>query len=478
MEIKIYNNLTRKKDIFYPIDPNKTTFYSCGPTTYDFLHVGNARALVVGDLIYRILKNFGHRVIFVRNFTDVDDKIIERAKTLKIDPLELSAKYVNECQKDMDALGLLPPTHAPKVSESIIDIIQMIKRILYRGHAYIVKGEVLFHVPSFPKYGRLSKKGLDGLQHGNRVKTNKHKKHPSDFVLWKPAKEEEPSWDSPWGQGRPGWHIECSAMSCKFLGQHFDLHHGGIDLIFPHHENEIAQSEAANDHTFCNIWIHNEFVSFDKEKMSKSLGNIVTIRNFVKTYGGAVLRNLLSSVHYRSRLEWSHKAVDKALSNTEKIHLFAKRVQESQTGAKKGNIKNILSSIEKMKNALADDFHVSKAMSVFFPLIRDFNRDFSEEGPDEKTLKALKEAISLVKNFTGLIYDNYEQVLKIIDTTKKTGSMDKVLDIKSIENLLEERDKARKQKNWVKADQIREILQKQGVSIKDDSNANISWFYS
>ena len=478
MEIKIYNGLTKKKDVFYSIDPNKTTFYSCGPTTYDFLHVGNARALVVGDIIYRTLRSFGHRVIFVRNFTDVDDKIIERAKKLGIDPLEFSAKYVDECQKDMDSLGLLPPTHAPKVSESITDIIQMIEDILQRNHAYIAREEVLFHVPSFPQYGKLSKKDIEGLQHGNRVKTEEHKKHPSDFVLWKPVKEGGPSWDSPWGRGRPGWHIECSAMSCKFLGKHFDLHHGGIDLIFPHHENEIAQSEAANGQTFCNIWVHNEFLHFNKEKMSKSLGNIITIRKFVETYGGAVLRHLLSSVHYRSRLEWSHEAVDRAVNDTDRVHRFVKKVYESQRGTKRGNIEEILSSIEKMKSALADDFHISMAMSVFFPLIRDFNRNFSKDSPDEETLTALKKVISFVRDSTGLVFENYEQVLKSIDFARKQGRRDASLSRDTIENLLEERDKARRQKDWAKGDQIRETLQKKGVSIQDNPDGTTSWFSS
>ena len=480
MEITIYNGLTKTKEVFSPLYGQKTTFYSCGPTTYDFLHVGNARALVVGDLIYRILKSFGHRVVFVRNFTDVDDKIIERAKKLGRGPLELASKYVEECQADMNSLGLLPPTHAPKVSETIPEIIQMIQDIIEKGHGYVVKGEVLFHVPSFPSYGKLSGRDLEGLKHGSRVKTEDHKKHPSDFVLWKPAKKGEPAWDSPWGPGRPGWHIECSTMSCKFLGKHFDLHHGGVDLIFPHHENEIAQSEAANASPFCHTWVHNEFVNFNREKMSKSLGNIILIRKFIQSYNGPILRQLLSSVHYRSRLEWSGEAIDKAIDDTEKIHLFAKNIENSKEGNKKGNLNKIESSFEKIKQALADDFHIPKMLSFLFPLIRDFNKDFLLPGanPDEETLQILKKLLSFVKNSTGLIFDHPENVVQDIELVRKRNHKGHSLDVKEIEDLICEREKARRQKDWPRADDIRKKLHKNGISIKDHPDGTHTWSYS
>jgi cysteinyl-tRNA synthetase len=315
MELKIHNNLTRKKEVFKPIEDGKVKFYSCGPTTYDFLHIGNARALVVGDLFHRVLKSFGYDVTFVRNYTDVDDKIIDRAKELHRDPIEHAALFVKECESDMNSLGMMPATHTPKVSETMPEIIKMIEDIIKNGKAYVVDGEVFFNVPAFPTYGKLSKKDLDSLQHGIRVEVDNRKKHPSDFVLWKPAKSGEPAWDSPWGKGRPGWHIECSAMAKKFLGNTLDLHHGGVDLMFPHHENEIAQSEAANNCPFCNNWAHNEFLNFGSEKMSKSLGNVIKIRDFVQKYGGQVLRHILLSVHYRARLEWTDEVLNRALDS-------------------------------------------------------------------------------------------------------------------------------------------------------------------
>ena len=470
-EIKIYNTLTRRKDVLRPLEPGRVKFYSCGPTTYDLLHVGNARALVVGDLVHRSLKNLGYQVTFVRNFTDVDDKIIDRAQRLGIDPLDHSAKYIGECLRDMESLGMLPATHVPKVSTSIAEIIAMIQTLVDKEHAYVSRGEVLFHVPSFRRYGTLSGRKTEELEHGKRVAIEGHKRHPSDFVLWKPAAEggAKPCWESPWGRGRPGWHIECSAMARTWLGERIDLHHGGTDLIFPHHENEIAQSEAANGASFCNIWIHNAFVNFGSEKMAKSSGNVVTIRDFVSSRSGAVLRHLLGSIHYRSPLDWSEKAIDKAQGDVRRIHEFAKRVYELPLGQKRGDIEAIDRCTEQMKEALADDFHVPKALGLFFSLIRDFNRDFSEESPNRESLEALRRATDFMGRATGLVWADYDYVL---GQMKGAAAAEEATEI---EGLVRERAEARRARDWKRADEIRLRLADRGVVVKDNPDGTVSW---
>lgn len=479
VEVKVFNNLTRSKEPLTPVDAGKIRFYSCGPTTYDFLHVGNARALVVGDLIHRILKSLGYEVNFVRNFTDVDDKIIERANELGVDPLEHSAKYVDECITDMNSLGMEPATHTPKVSETMDEIIDMVKTLIEKDFAYEVNGEVLYHVPKFEGYGKLSKKDLDSLQHGVRVEVDSHKKHPSDFVLWKPAKEGEPSWDSPWGKGRPGWHIECSAMSKKFLGENFDIHHGGIDLMFPHHENEIAQSEAANGCDFCNNWVHNEFLNFGDVKMSKSLGNVVTIRKFVETYGGKVLRQILSSTHYRSVMGWSEEVIERSISDLERIHEFTAKLQGLDGGDDSSSLEEIQSLVPKMKEELANDFNVPGAMAHFFTLIRLVNREYGSKKPSADTLKAINEVVDFTKAATGLVHDNPEEVLKEANAAKKAlqGESEGALSDGEIDQLIIARKEARANKDWGKADEIRDKLNEAGVVVKDNPDGSYSWSY-
>jgi cysteinyl-tRNA synthetase len=385
MEIKIFNNLTRSKEILKPVDPNEIRMYSCGPTTYNFLHVGNARALVVADLFHRILKTLGHKVKFVRNYTDVDDKILEAARARGIHPKEHADEFIRECNADMECLGMLPASVTPTVSETMPEIIQMIEDLIKNGYAYTVSKdggeEVLYNVPKFKDYGKLSKIQLESLQHGIRVETEGHKKHPSDFVLWKPAKPEEGwSWDSPWGKGRPGWHIECSAMAKKHLGKTIDLHHGGVDLMFPHHENEIAQSEAANGCPFCHNWAHNEFLNFGSEKMSKSLGNVVTIRKFTEKFSGAILRHILLSVHYRSKLDWTEDAISKAIGEIERIHECALALDNyNATGAvNAAEISKVTNTIAQMKEELANDFNVPSAIGLFFGIVKDANRLMKE----------------------------------------------------------------------------------------------------
>jgi cysteinyl-tRNA synthetase len=471
-ELKVHNNLSRKKEVFKTVEAGKVKFYSCGPTTYDFLHIGNARALVVGDLFHRVLKAFGYEVNFVRNYTDVDDKIIDRAKELGRDAIEHSAIFVKECEQDMASLGMEPATHTPKVSESMPEIIQMIEDILKNNMAYVSEGEVLFDVPSFKDYGKLSKKDLDSLQHGIRVEVDTRKKHPSDFVLWKPAKAGEPAWESPWGKGRPGWHIECSAMAKKFLGPTLDLHHGGVDLMFPHHENEIAQSEAANQCPFCNAWAHNEFLNFGSEKMSKSLGNVVKIRDFVEKYGGQVLRHVLLSVHYRARLEWSDEVIQKALDEVKRIHEFAIEASLYQAVNDGEMDPEVESCIEKMMDELSNDFNSAGAMGHFFSFIR-YVKSHKDE-LSSVTLKKVHETIGFVQKTLGLIHARPEEVMENFAKREQDTSSSGV-DASWIEGLIEERKLAKASKNWGRADEIRKELTAKNILLIDNKDGSTSW---
>ncbi len=471
-ELKIHNNLSRKKETFVPIEPGKVKFYSCGPTTYDYLHIGNARAFVVGDLFNRVLKSFGYDVTFVRNFTDVDDKIIARAKEVGKDAIEFADHWVNEVKKDMESLGMKPATHTPKVSETMPEIIQMIQDIIKNGSGYVVDGEVLFNVPTMKDYGKLSKKDIDGLQSGIRVEVDAHKKHPTDFVLWKPAKEGEASWDSPWGKGRPGWHIECSAMAKKFLGPTLDLHHGGIDLMFPHHENEIAQSEAANQCNFCNNWVHNEFLNFGTEKMSKSLGNVITIRKFVEAYGGQVLRHVLLSVHYRARLEWTDEVLQRAIDEVRRIHEFVVETQSYKAQGSAPVPLEIANCIEKMKDELANDFNSAGALGQYFTFLR-FVKN-AKDSLSEAALKQVHATNEFMKEVIGLINAEPSKVLKQFQKNEQdTSGTD--IDASYIEQLIEERKVAKSSKNWARADEIRNELTAKKVVLKDNPDGSTDW---
>jgi cysteinyl-tRNA synthetase len=470
-ELKIHNNLTRKKETFVPVDAGKVKFYSCGPTTYDFAHIGNGRSFVVADLFHRVLKCFGYEVTFVRNYTDVDDKIINRARELNRDPIEHSAIFVKECEKDMESLGMLLPAHTPKVSETMPEIIEMIEDIIRNGKAYSVDGEVFFNVPAFPTYGKLSRKDLESLQHGIRVEVDSRKKNPSDFVLWKPAKIGEPSWDSPWGKGRPGWHIECSAMAKKFLGNTLDLHHGGVDLMFPHHENEIAQSEAANNCPFCNNWAHNEFLNFGSEKMSKSLGNVVKIRDFVEKFGGQVLRHVYLSVHYRARLEWSEEVVGRGIDEVRKIHEFAVEAKSYKASGSFGSVE-ISNCVEKMKEELSNDFNSAGAMGHFFTFMK--NSRANKDQLSAETLVQISDTIKFVQDSLGLISLHPDEVLltlkKYDQDTSSTG-----VDAAWIEALLEERKVAKAAKNWGRADEIRKEIASKNIVLKDNPDGTTTW---
>ena len=492
MDVKLYNNLTRKKELFKPVTAGEVKFYSCGPTTYDFVHVGNAMALVVGDLINRIFKALGYKVRFVRNFTDVDDKIINKAKERGVDPLKHSEEFLKECEKDIISLGLLPVDDAPKVTETMPEIISMIRRLIDKDYAYVINGEVLYHTPMFKEYGKLSKKDLESLQHGIRVEVETHKKHPSDFVLWKPAKDGEPWWDSPWGKGRPGWHIECSAMSKKFLGDTIDIHHGGVDLMFPHHENEIAQSEAANGKPFVNYWCHNGFLNFGDEKMSKSIGNVVTIRNFVEMYGGEILRQVLVSAHYRSGIEWNDSAIERAVRDVERIHKFllcfedCKKNNIDKNAILNNEINKLKKVIPEMKKELANDLNVPGMLGIFFSFIRDLNRDFFDENfkydkkkkINKELVLEIEQVLEFTKLATGLIHDDPSELIIRLNKARKNLNADiGELTEETIEKLLNDRKIARANKDFKRSDEIRDELKAADITIKDNPDGTTSWKY-
>lgn len=474
MELKVHNNLTRQKEKFTTVNPGLVKFYSCGPTTYDFLHVGNARALVIGDLFHRVMLALGYKVTFVRNYTDVDDKIIQRANELKVDPLLHAQRFVDECRKDMDSLGMLPATHTPKVSETMPEIIAMIGDIIKNGAGYVVDGEVFFHVEKADHYGKLSKKDLEGLVAGQRVEVDKRKKHPSDFVLWKPAKAGEPFWDSPWGKGRPGWHIECSAMAKKFLGETLDLHHGGVDLMFPHHENEIAQSEAANKKTFCNCWAHNEFLNFGSEKMSKSLGNVVTMRAFIEKYSGQVLRQILISVHYRARMDWTDEVIEKAVNDVVRIHEFAVELSEKQP-ANVATDQSAMTAIRELRQQfdedLANDFNSAGALGQFFSFLRNVRRDILPKAASAELIQAARDFMRHTGLALGHIHTDPQALLKQLEALKGAGNVDEAW----IQGLIEARKAAKASKDWKRADEIRDELKAKSIVLIDNKDGSISW---
>lgn len=474
MELKIFNNLSRSKEVFTPIEPGKVRYYSCGPTTYDFLHVGNGRALVVGDLFHRVLKFLGYDVTFVRNYTDVDDKIIERAAELKEDAVAFAAKWVEECRKDMESLSMIPATHTPKVSDTMPEIIQMIEDIVKNGAGYVVDGEVFFWVEKADHYGKLSKKDLEGLQAGQRVEVDKRKKNPSDFVLWKPAKPGEPFWESPWGKGRPGWHIECSAMAKKFLGDTLDLHHGGVDLMFPHHENEIAQSEAANKKDFCNCWAHHEFLNFGSEKMSKSLGNVVTTRAFIEKFGGQVLRQLLLSVHYRARIDWTDEVIERATQDVKRIHEFAvelNSLKSENVATDKALVSEVKNFMQNFTQELANDFNSAGALGQFFSFIRFVRRDVIGKSVSSKVVDAIKKAVADSTLALGHIASNPAAILKELESVKGASDVDGAW----VEGLIVERKTAKETKNWKRADEIRDELKAKNIVLIDSKDGTTTW---
>ena len=450
--IKIYNTLSKQKEEFKPLKQGEVKMYVCGMTVYDLCHLGHARVLVIFDLIHRWFKENNYAVTYVRNITDIDDKIINKSVEQKITFNELTEHYIDEMNIDIQALNVLSPSHEPKATEHISSMITMIQTLVDKGFAYQAENkDVYYAVDKFAGYGKLSGKSLKDLQAGNRVDIDKNKRNVFDFVLWKSAKKNEPAWQSPWGKGRPGWHIECSAMSNKILGHHFDIHGGGQDLQFPHHENEIAQSEATNDCQMANYWIHNGFVKVDNEKMSKSLGNFFTIRSILELYDGEVVRFFILKAHYRSPLNYSDQHLDDARQGLTRLYLTIRDITKSANSVIDWNN----SYAKKFKAALDDDFNSAEALSVLFDLSNEINKKNSD------TLKVL--LINLA-NILGLLYQNPENFLQ---------GKDGLISDSDINTMIKKRNVAKQNRNYNEADAIREKLLSQGIILEDTEKGTI-----
>ena len=466
--MKIFNTLSRRKEEFVPIEPGKVKMYVCGPTVYNFIHIGNARPMIVFDTVRRYFEYKGYEVNYVSNFTDVDDKIIRKAIEEGVDAETISKRYIAECKKDMEMMNVKQATKNPQATQEIGGMIEMINTLIEKGHAYVAAdGTVYFRTKSFKEYGKLSHKNLDDLQSGFReikVTGEEGKEDPTDFVLWKPKKEGEPFWESPWCQGRPGWHIECSEMSKKYLGESIDIHAGGEDLIFPHHENEIAQSECANGKTFANYWMHNAFLNIDNRKMSKSLGNFFTVREISEKYDLQVLRLFMLSAQYRSPLNFSADLMEASKNSLERIRTAAEHQADCLKAAKEGemtaeekqNQAAVEELVQKFETAMDDDFNTADAISAIFEIVRLSNSTISEA--------STKAYVSYVKETMDKLCD----VLGII-TEKKEEILDS-----EVEDLIAKRQQARKDKNFALADEIRGQLLDMGI-ILEDTREGVKW---
>jgi len=458
--LKIYNTLTRKKEVFKPRVEGKVGMYVCGMTVYDYCHIGHARVMVVFDTVARYFRHLGYDLTYVRNITDIDDKIIQRANDNGEAFAELTKRFINAMHEDERALSVLPPDIEPRATQSIPGIIAMIEALITNGLAYIgSNGDVFYAVAKFKNYGQLSGKNLDDLQAGERVDVDLAKHNPLDFVLWKMAKVGEPAWQSPWGSGRPGWHIECSAMSTCCLGNHFDIHGGGMDLQFPHHENEIAQSEGATGEKFVNLWMHNGFVRINEEKMSKSLGNFFTVREVLKQYKPEIIRFFILSSHYRSPLNYSDEQLDDAGAALTRLYT-ALRGCDALDAAMDAGYK------ARFEQAMNDDFNTPVAVSVLFDLVRELNR--AKEGNQQK-IHLLAATLKYLGGLLGILNDDPEGFLKSgnVDSTELTDAF--------IEQQIQARLEAKKAKNWALADQIRDELKGQGMILEDAPNGTTSW---
>lgn len=467
VSMKIYNTLTRKKEEFIPIEKNKVRMYVCGPTVYNLIHIGNARPMIIFDTVRRYMEYAGYEVNYVTNFTDVDDKIIKAAIEENVSAEEIADRYIKECKKDMKALNVREATKHPLATEEIQGMIDMISSLIDKGYAYNVDGTVYFRTRKFDHYGKLSKKNIDDLEAGHReikVGGEENKEDPLDFVLWKPKKEGEPYWDSPWSQGRPGWHIECSVMAKKYLGDQIDIHAGGEDLIFPHHENEIAQSEAANGVNFAKYWMHNGFLNIDNKKMSKSLGNFFTVRDISEKYDLQVLRFFMLSAHYRSPINFSGELMEAAKNSLNRIITSVSNLKHMEKNLEtaglnedeKNNCKKAEEYEIKFKNAMEDDFNTADAIAAIFELVKFANTTVTESSSKEYA-SILKDKIITLSDVLGIIAE----------------AKDEILD-EEIESLIAERQSARKEKNFARADEIREILLAKGI-ILEDTREGVKW---
>lgn len=461
--MKLYNTMTRKKEEFEPMTPGEVRMYSCGPTVYNYFHIGNSRPFIIFDILRRYFEYRGSKVTFVQNFTDVDDKIIKRAKDENTTEKEVSDRFIKEYFKDAGALNIRKADYHPRVTEHIKEIIDIIKRLEANGYTYTVGGDVYYDTAKFTGYGKLSKQNLEELEAGARVDVNEVKKNPFDFVLWKGQKPGEPAWESPWGMGRPGWHIECSAMSMKYLGETIDIHSGGQDLVFPHHENEIAQSEGATGKPFARYWLHNAFLNINNEKMSKSLNNFFTVRDIEGIFDLEVFRLFMISAHYRSPLNFSAELLDQAKSALERLYNAKNNltyllgiVEEKPLTQEEENFKEAIYRYRDMFNeVMDDDLNTADGLAVIFDMVRDINSNVKAESPAELVKASYNMLMELV-GVLGLLY-------------KKEESLDA-----QIEKLIEERQKARKEKNWSLADKIRDDLKEQGI-ILEDTPEGVKW---
>lgn len=465
MSIFLYNTMTSKKEEFEPITEGRVGIYVCGVTVYDYTHIGHGRSSVAFDVIRRFFEYKGYDVTFVKNFTDIDDKIIKRAIENNEPWDKLAERFIEEHDKDMDSLYIHRPTYTPKATKYIDSMIDFCKRLIDKGSAYAVDGDVYFRVNSFKEYGKLSGRNLEDMMAGARVDINDKKENPLDFALWKGAKEGEPSWTSPWGEGRPGWHIECSVMSESILGANIDIHGGGQDLIFPHHENEIAQSESVSCSTFANYWIHNGFVNINKEKMSKSLNNFFTIRDILKITHPESLRFLFLMTHYRQPLEYSEDKLKEASSALNRIYTFLDELSHA-AGSKKGvNMRQDVCDIKEhflkeFEESMCDDFNTPRAVAAIFETVRMGNTILAGK-PDVETVEALKEV-------SGIIFDIVKRVLGVVNYSADEWYKGNLkIPLEEVERLIEERSAARKNKDFARADAVRSKLAEKGVELID-----------
>ena len=465
--MRLYNTMSKRKEEFVPVEEGKVRMYVCGPTVYNYIHIGNARPMIVFDTVRRYFEYKGYDVNYVSNFTDVDDKIIKKAIEEQVSAQEISQRYIAECKKDMAGMNVKPATKHPLATEEICGMVEMISELIDKGYAYEKNGTVYFSTRKFKDYGKLSHKNLDDLRSGGRsllVSGEDEKEDPLDFVLWKPKKEGEPFWKSPWSDGRPGWHIECSVMSRKYLGEQIDIHAGGEDLIFPHHENEIAQSEAANGKEFARYWMHNAFLNIDNRKMSKSLGNFRTVREISEQYDLQVLRFFMLSAHYRSPLNFSAELMEASKNGLERIlnatdnlkHLIASVAAEEMSAEEKEAFSKTDAYVEEFEKAMDDDFNTADAIAAIFELVKYANTTATAESSKEY-LRGLLDRIVKLGDVLGLILDKKEELLDA-----------------DIEKLIEERQAARKAKDFARADAIRDELLEKGIILKD-TREGVQW---
>lgn len=460
--MKVFNTLTRQKEDLKTIEEGKVKIYACGPTVYNFIHIGNARPLCVFDVLRRFLEYIGYDVRFVQNFTDIDDKIIKRANEENLTYKEVSEKYIEEFWKDVKGMNIREATVHPKATENIDEIISIVSSLIEKGYAYAVDGDVYFSPKKFDEYGKLSHQPLEDLEAGARIMVGEVKKEPMDFALWKSAKPGEPYWESPWGHGRPGWHIECSAMVRRYLGNTIDIHCGGQDLIFPHHENEIAQSECCNGAPFANYWMHNGYINVDNVKMSKSLGNFFTVRDVAEKYGYEPIRYLMISSHYRSPINYSTDVIEQCKASLTRLYTCRDNLDFALNNAADGDVSDeIAAMLEKRREqfiaALNDDLNTADAISAVFELVRDINSKVITDAPVKGNCEAAAKLFDELCDVLGLVYD------------RKKEDLDS-----EIEALIAQRTEARKSKNWAEADRIRDELKAMGIVLEDTAQG-VKW---